>query len=353
MPDPSPTALATRASWKAPTLRRSRHAGTRRSARRSVLAYLLPIHLGQVVVWQLAALAAIGWFRPVGTRTVVVLTLGGLAVLATSVRVRGRCGYEWLVAWLTFRRSRATEALPELDLRVHTDRVGNRTGLAGLDGSWSAAIRLRATDAVDPARVVAMLDEYFGGGEIRLAATQLVIRTTTGSDGPDRAYWLAVRYDPAQGPRAAQARGGGELGALRTTASAAYRLARLLDDAGYPATVLDERALRDQLARAAGDGPARETWRDWTVDAVRQRSYRPSYGADPASALDRYASGAAGTWVSYTLRRRPRGAVGAEVLVRVGDGEPRDLGVALDPLDGRHAAATRATLPLALATRVR
>jgi type VII secretion protein EccE len=351
MPDPSPTAVATHA-WEKPTLHRSRHAGPGRRARRAPLDYLLPVHLGQVVVWQLAALAAIGWFRPVGTRTVVVLALGGLAVLASSVRVGGRCGYEWLATWLTYRRARETAPLPELDLRTHTDRVGNRTGLAGLGGSWSAAIRLRAAGDVDPAGLVAVLGDYFRGGEIRLAAAQLAIRTT----GTDRAYWVAVRYDPEQGPQAARARGGGELGALRTTASAAYRLARLLDDAGYPGRVLDERELADQLARAAGDGPAHEaheTWRDWTVADVRHRCYRPSYGSDPAAMLDRTATGAAATWVSYTLRRRPRGAVGAEVLVRVVDGEPRDLGVVLDRLDGRHAAASRATLPLALATRVR
>lgn len=351
MPDPSPAPVATRERPAASTNAPNPAPGRRRAHRthRSPLAYLLPVHLTQIVVWQLAVLAGIGWFRPVGARTVVVLAVAGLAVLATSVRVDGRCGYEWLASWIAYRRRPEPAPLPELDLRTHTDRLGSRTGLAGVDGAWSAAIRLRDAAGVDTDRLVAVLDDYFGHGEIRLASAQLTVRTTIGADGPERAHWLAVRYDPALGPQAARARGGGELGALRATASAAYRLARLLDDAGFPGTVLDERALREQLRMVAGAGDAAEAWPEWTVGASRQRCYRPSYGADATAVLDRYATGAAFTCASYTLRRRPRGAVATEVLVRVGDGEPRGVGVVLDPLDGRHAMAARATLPLALA----
>lgn len=349
MSDPSPAALS---AWQAPTLHRSRHAGPRR-VRRSPLAYLLPIHLAQVIVWQLAVLAAIGiaWSRPYGPRTVVVLGLAGLAVLATSVRVHGRCGYDWLAARVAFHRSRDVASPPDLDLRTHTDRLGNRTGLAGLGATWSAAIRLRDPGWADTTRLVAVLDEYFRHSEVRLAAAQLSVCTVATPNGPRRTFWLAVRYDPARDPRAAQARGGGELGALRTTASAAHRLARQLDDAGYFATVLEEGELREQLRWLAGPVDAveaRESWHAWQIGASRQRCYRPSHGTSPTVVLDRYPPGAVFTCVSYTLRHRSRDRVAADVLLRLGDGDPRQVGVPLDPVNGRHLAAVRETLPLAL-----
>lgn len=354
----------------------------RRRTRRSPLAVLLPIHLGQVVVWQLAVLASIMvWMRSGGTYAVVVVELAALIVLATSVRVGDLCGYEWLSTWISFRRSRATH--PELDLRTHTDRLGNRTGIAGLGGTWSAAIRLRESGPVDMARLVGVLNDYFAHSEVPLVGAQLAVRTAPYWPTQGRAIWLAVRFDPDFGVQATLARGDGELGALRATASAVHRLAQLLEDAGLPGKVLDERSLFEQLSlvAAAGDagspgntadpaatgipggaagqvGPGgpiganetRETWQSWTVGGWTQRCFRPAFGAHPTLLLDRYVMRAAFTCVSYTLHRRPRNRIGTQVLVRIGgsDGKPREIGVPLDALNGRHAAAYRATLPLAL-----
>ena len=233
-------------------------------------------------------------------------------------------------------------------------------------------MRLAAPAGVDPAQVAAVLDEAYRTGEIRLAAAQLVMWTAPPDPDdalgePARTVWLAVRYVAAADPQATRARGGGELGALRATASATFSLARRLDDAGYACSVLDGAALREQLLVALGAdihtdplvaGSVAETWQSHAIAAIPQACYRPGYGADPLSLLGRPCSGVAFTCVSYTLRRRPRGRIGRELIVRAGRLDPdasslgdalsQGLATALDRLDGRHRAYTRSTLPLAL-----
>ena len=341
------------------------------------------MRLWQVVVWQLAVLAALTGLRPAGGREIAVLAVGGAAVLCSSVRIRGLTGCEWTAVAMRFQRARvrsepasAADALPallpSLQIRTHTDRAGNSVGIAGVGEGWSAAVRLAAPAGVDPAQVARVLDEAYRSGEIRLAAAQLVIWTVP--PNPDdslgesaRTLWLAVRYLAAEDPQATRARGGGELGALRATASATFSLARRLDDAGYACSVLDGAALHEQLLVALGEdidtgplvaGSVAETWQSHAIAAIPQACYRPSYGADPLSLLGRPSSGVAFTCESYTLRRRPRGRIGRELIVRAGALDPDAPGVgealtqgmatALDRLDGRHRAYTRSTLPLAL-----
>ena len=121
---------------------------TPRKVRRPLPAYLLPVRLWQVVVWQIAVLAALATWRPFDARTITALSVGGVAVLATSVRVRGRCGCEWLATAVTFRRRGDVDAadppgdpletvLPALQIRNHTDRAGNSVGIAGVGDGWS------------------------------------------------------------------------------------------------------------------------------------------------------------------------------------------------------------------------
>ena len=73
---------------------------------------MLPVRLWQVVVWQLAVLAALAWLRPAGAREIAVLAVGGVAVVSSSVRIRGLTGCEWGAVTLRFRRTRVRSEAP-------------------------------------------------------------------------------------------------------------------------------------------------------------------------------------------------------------------------------------------------
>src|SRR5439155_9232388 len=106
--------------------------------------------------------------------------------------------------------------------------------------------------------------------DLPLAAVQLLTWAVPRDGRVYRVRWLTVRYRPDEAPIAALAGGGGEVGALRSTASAALSLMVALAEAGHPSTVLEAGELADELRVALGVPPARhepdtdcDTWRGW------------------------------------------------------------------------------------------
>lgn len=323
----------------------------------------------QVAVWEIAALATVlaltlhHLSRPVVTTVVAV---AAVLVAVTSVRVAGHHLAGWTSIWLGFRLRRHDDRRDSPDplhrvagavrVRQHVDRAGNRFGVAEVDGGWSAIVRLTGHSAPDPRELVAILRATYERVDIPLASAQLLTWTMSGEgSSPLRAHWLTVRYRPDEAPIAALARGGGALGALRSTACAALGLMGTLAEAGYESTVLEAGELADELRVALGaDRQAAEItdgWRSWTAGPVPQTCYTPLSHKDPARVLAAFVQGATFTAASYTLRRAPGGKQRADVTLRVGGGHAPTtsaLGVRVVPLHGRHAAAVRRTLPLAL-----
>jgi type VII secretion protein EccE len=252
-------------------------------------------------------------------------------------------------------------------------------GLVDLGDSLTAVVRLTPIVAPDPAGLLAVLSETFDRTDIPLAGAELVVwsmpsppRARYYGDQRDleplQVYWLAVRYRPADAPVAALARGGGDTGAARATATAATALAARLAIAGYPSLVVDEPELRQELLVALGSDhtalgggaelTGRETWRDWSIGTLRQLSFTPRTERDGMKVLGRWTAQASFTCTSYSLRRTARGEVRGDGRVRIGVHPTaripsaaqlgRALGVELLSRDGRHGTSVAETLPLAL-----
>ncbi|GAB3381653.1 type VII secretion protein EccE [Amycolatopsis echigonensis] len=332
--------------------------------------WLLPIRPLQAAGWEIAALALLLAFTVHGLAQPVRITvaaLAGLVLVTTSVRVAGRHFAGWAWTWLAhrLRRHDSRRDSPDALLRVagpvkvrqHVDRAGNRFGVAEVDGDWSAIVRL-TPGAGEPSTddLLAILRTTFQGTDIPLAAVQLLTWAVPREAQVYRVRWLAVRYRPDDAPIAALARGGGELGALRSTASAALSLMVALAEAGYPSTVLEAGELTNELRVALGvstgnpesDG---DFWRAWKWGGLTQTCYSPRSSRGLARTLGTAVPGAAFTATSATLRRTPGGREKLELTIRVGaraEEVPVPQGVSVVPLHGGHGAAVRRTLPLAL-----
>jgi type VII secretion protein EccE len=290
-----------------------------------------------------------------------VSVAAGLVVLLTSVRFAGRHLAGWAVTWTAFRLRRHDTRRDSPDpllcvagpvkVRQHVDRAGNRFGVAEVDGGWSALVRLTpGAGSPSPATLVDALRAAYRRTDVPLASAQLLTWAIPRGEQVLRVHWLAVRYRPDLAPIAALARGGGDLGALRSTASAALSLMGSLAEAGYPSTVLEAGELAEELRVALGvqgsaDAPP-DRWRSWVWGAAAQRCFTPR----SARILDVSVPDAAFTATSYTLTRTPGGREKTEVTIRVGarPGTPVPAPDAAAPLHGRHGDAVRKTLPLAL-----
>jgi len=337
-----------------------------------------------VAAWEFAALAvvfAVGRVTPVREAAVA---LAAVVLLSTSVRIGGCCLSQWAYALVCYRLRRQPPVrqtgdaqplavlVPDLRLRQHVDRAGNHVGLAMCDDSLTAVVRLAPATRPDPRTLIAVLQDAFASPMVPLAGAQVVVWTVAGLAEPPaavpepaRVYWLALRYRPGQAPQAAQARGGGEVGAMRAAASAAFNLTMRLDEAGYTSAVLDRVALTSELMVAVGtkaNTPASapslmETWGAWSAAGLRQVCYRPDRSLNPATLLDRWVPAAAFSCVSYTLARTPWGHVRSDVVVRLGtaaaNGGRRPapgsaFGSNTVPTAGQHHRYARQTLPLAI-----
>ncbi|MGW5719103.1 type VII secretion protein EccE [Amycolatopsis sp. NPDC003865] len=327
------------------------------------LPWLLPVRPLQAALWEIAGIAVLlawlvdGVSQPV---RIGVSAAAGLLVLLTSVRFAGRHLAGWALTWTAFRLRRHDTRHESPDpllhvagpvkVRQHVDRAGNRFGVAEVDGGWSALVRLTQGPGA-PGPLVDALHEAYRRTDVPLASAQLLTWAIPRGEQVLRVRWLAVRYRPDLAPVAALARGGGDLGALRSTASAALSLMGALAEAGYQSTVLEAGELAKELRVALGvqgaPGGEPDRWRSWTWGGGAQMCFRPR----SARVLDFSVPGAAFTATSYTLTRTPGGREKAEVTIRVGarPGAPVPApGIPVVPLHGRHGAAVRQTLPLAL-----
>ncbi|WP_431925301.1 type VII secretion protein EccE [Amycolatopsis tucumanensis] len=335
-----------------------------RPRRFTVAPFVLPIGFAQIAVWESALVATLLAVHDVLPAKLVVTVLAVLVIASTSVRFAGRHLAGWALTWVSYRllqhdeRRQAADPLRVLAhdfrLRQHVDRAGNRFGVAGVGDGWTTVIRLREGVEPDVAKVLDLLRAACDNPEIPLAGAQLLVRTSFG----ERTYLVAVRYRASEAPLAALARGGGEAGELRATTRAALALMGALAKAGYGSTLLEAGELATELRATLGaDAPAPVTdgWRSWSAGGTAQAGFVPLTREDVPVLLTSTARGAALTVASFTLRRNRFGRLVEEVTLRLaryaGTRRPprtRDLDVPVVPLYGRHAAAVRRTLPLAL-----
>jgi type VII secretion protein EccE len=341
---------------------------TRTVAGAAALHWLLPIRPLQAALWEIAAIAVLLVFAVDGVSQlarIITASAAGVLVLATSVRFAGRHAAGWLLTWAAYRLRRhdTRREVPDplhrlagaVRVRQHVDRAGNRFGVAEVGDGWSAIVRLTpGSVAPGPGTLVEILRDAYRGTGIPLSSAQLLTWTVPNGQSVLRIHWLAMRYRPEDAPIAALARGGGELGALRSTACAALSLMGSLAEAGFESTVLEAGELAQELRVALGTGQDTpvDRWRSWDGGGASQVCYRPRSERDLVRTLDLYVPGSAFTATSYTLHRSPGGREKSEVTIRVGGRAAgaaiRPDGIAVTPLHGRHAAAVRRTLPLAL-----
>jgi type VII secretion protein EccE len=363
--------------------------GKARSRGRGRIGVLRPVRIGQVALWEIALVAVAATVWPWRIVSIVVAAVAAVTIIVTSVRLSGLCCYQWVGVLFRYRARRAgqrpakrtdplTAVVPGVTLRRQIDRAGNRAGLADLGDSLSAVVRLTPTASPNPALPLAVLVNSFDRTDIRLAGAQLVVwsmpsppRARYYGDQRDlepmQVYWLALRYRPADAPVAALARGGGDTGAAKATATAALALVARLAEAGYSGVVVDEPELRQELLVALGSdhstlgGAAftvKETWHDWSIGTLRQLCFAPRTERDAVAMLGKWTPQASFTCTSYSLRRTSRGEVHGEGRVRIGVHPTarvptaaalgRALGVELLSRNGRHGSSVADTLPLAL-----
>jgi type VII secretion protein EccE len=322
-----------------------------------------------VATWQLAVLAVLATGFRVSPGTVTVMALAGLLVAATSVRVGGLCGYQWVVVLARYvLRRRRTAArtpvravAPKLAVHQHEDRVGNRTGIATLDGDHVAVVRLVPATHPDPRLLVSLLHKAIDRDDYPISGARLVVLAVPASPWPARMYWLALRYRAADAPWAALARGGGVAGCRKAVASAAQRLVSDLAGAGCAGTALDAPELSSELLVALGvshGARAEESWRHWSAGSVRQACFTPRSPADAFPLLGRCVPDATFTCTAYSVTRAiPGGPPRVTATIRLGvlgkqfwltpERVAGKLGVRLLPANGRQVDGVLATLPLA------
>lgn len=290
------------------------------------------------------------------------------------------------------------------DLTVATtrDHDGREVGLLGYGGGWSAVLTADAAGPDGAALVPGDADA--GAASFPLAAlagcladrgvvldavsavwhcrpvaedtpAAAAYREVLGALPPlaRREAWLVVRLDPARCPDAVAERGGGVLGAHRAVVGALARIGRVLAEHGTPVRPLSADDVLDAatLAADADDEPARltEHWRAVVVGEVGHAAYAVTgwpTGAVPERLTALTATAGRTCTLALTLEPDPRAgreqrdAVGLRGTVRLTADTPdaleecgrelvargHGLGVALDALDGQHAAGLAATLPL-------
>jgi type VII secretion protein EccE len=282
------------------------------------------------------------------------------------------------------------------------DHDGREVGLLGHAGGWSAVLALDPTGADGGAGLVAS-DAPTGAASFPLAALAGTLadrgvvldaisavwhcRPVTDDTPAAAAYrevlgplapvsrreaWLVVRLDPARCPDAVAERGGGVVGAHRAVVGALARISRVLADHDTAVRPLGADEVLDAAVEAAdADGPGdrlKEHWRAVVVGEVGHAAFgvtRWPTDAAPERLTDLTATAARTCTLALTLEpdATAESTVGLRGTVRLTADTPdalevagrelvargHALGVSLDPLDGQHAAALAATLPLGTA----
>ncbi|PVZ10276.1 type VII secretion protein EccE [Actinomycetospora cinnamomea] len=284
------------------------------------------------------------------------------------------------------------------------DHDGREVGLLGHGGGWSAVLAPDPVGADGGAGLVAD-DATAGSASFPLAALAgsladrgVVLdaisavwhcRPVAGDTPAAAAYrevlgplppvsrreaWLVVRLDPQRCPDAVAERGGGVVGAHRAVVGALARIGRVLADHGTTVRPLSADEVLDAALEAADadEGPGerlKEHWRAVVVGEIGHAAFAVTrWPADtaPARLTDLTATVARTCTLALTLEpgtRADEATVGLRGTVRLTADTPdaldvagrelvargHALGVALDPLDGQHAAGLAATLPLGTA----
>ncbi|MDQ2958587.1 MAG: type VII secretion protein EccE [Actinomycetota bacterium] len=365
-----------------------------------LLRILLPIRLGAVLGWEIAALAAAIGYQHREDRYgrqafYAVLAVAVLLVLLTSLRVAGLTGWERLRDGRRlqhrlrgYARDKAADTvqrrlLDGLTLNTHIDRAGNRTGLLGAELGWSALIKIGDAAVPDPAALIEAASRACLRPDLPLAAAQVLSWNVPSAWGEQREgnsanrtlrqYYLSVRTAENPSARAILARGGGPAGAQRATASAAAALAFELTRLGYPCSVLDSAELEQHVqlmsgasysAQPVNAGTAaapKETKDTWAVGRIQQSCFRIGGGTSQAAALN-WTAGSPLSFVigSCTITPDRRGQPRLEYLMRAAmisqqspltiEQASRTLDKRLIPLRYRQERYVRATLPVALPT---
>jgi len=361
------------------------------------------MRIEQILTWQAAAVAvlAVAAARP---ELLGPALGGGAAVVAfTLLRWRG----EWLYRWLGWRvgfaarsrrgsaRSGATnpalpglsDLLPELEVSTVAGRRGQQIGMVRDGRGWAAVIEISTGDELFPANrppamlPVSRLAELLSVDDVRLAGVQLLVHAVPppghGSTGPaDRpvpaaqGMWVVLRLDPMVAPGALISRTGGVEALHRALRRCTERAVETLTATGLSATPLAEAAVRGVLALSAppptpaGTPPPHgvERWAYWECGAAHVGYEVRAWPPDRlGSLLDAVlAVPALATVVAVTFRGTDPRSARLTGTVRLVAADPeaaaeagqslqksvQDRGGRLRRLDGRHAAAVLATLPL-------
>ncbi|GAA4569132.1 hypothetical protein GCM10023176_25020 [Micromonospora coerulea] len=347
-----------------------------------------PVVVGQLVVLELAALAAsASWSGPrwlAGSATV----LAAIVVVAAFARRGGRWWYEDLMLRrrLRRRRERARAAAPAGDPRlaalapeltvVELTERNTRLGIGQDDRGWFAAVALTglsgapagSVEAAVVDRALAVLADFTGP----VTQTQVVSHTLVWYPAPGappaahRTVWVALRLSVADARAETVSRGGGTRGVHRTVAAGVGRLGKALHAAGLSHRVLSRDELQAAVVSAAGldlapEAPA-ESWTSlrgggWTQRCLALRP-RPngSLGAlvDAVTATSAPSHTVAAVVLPGGRRVPPLLRVAAmdghaEALVKAVREVAKRAGLPARPLDGQHGPAVYATAPVGTA----
>ncbi|MCK2242478.1 MULTISPECIES: type VII secretion protein EccE [unclassified Crossiella] len=326
----------------------------------------------RILCWQLAAIStvlAIGRPWPLAT----ALGVSAALLALTAIRVRGR----WLTTLLatrirhTLRRRDHDLGAPEHDpaalltllapaTRARTATIGGvPAGLLSHPDELVVVLQPRAADSefLRAAAAGALLPDP--DPDMPEFGARLVVHTGPVRDRPPRT-WLAVRA--LRDPDICR-----DEDLTTALANTVRRVLRRLTRAGLPADALSEEDLRAVLPAlthtGSGRGETREDWRFWRAGAVAQAGFRLAGFAELSTSdrgplLERLLATAPGVAITVAVStgedREPTAVLriaatnGAVVDAAAADltylGER--LGVRLERLDGHHARALAATMPI-------
>jgi type VII secretion protein EccE len=378
--------------------------GPQRPARLPGRMTVLGLRAGQLIAWQLTAVAAVVALILRGPGTWALGAAALLGFCLTVPRWQHRWAYEWILTAWRFHRGPHT-SLPAIQVAPVRVRSGAEAGVVHDGEGFAVIVAVTPKPGLAPVTElpVAKLAGLLESADSLLSAVQVVIHSDCAASdaaaGPAAAYrnlgyhriprsqsaWIALRHDPAaSGYAAAGSPRDAHTSLVRALASRGQRAVELLGDLGLRGRLMDADSARDAAGRGllAAD-PGRSP--------AAQAGGRPLHGW-------RYVHGSTRSHVTYALRQWPAAGIpalqqalatapalavttailvtradtgppGLTATVRLaippGSGEPEvaaavtsaavSCGARLDRLNGEHVAGVLATLPLGRgpATRAR
>lgn len=342
----------------------------------------------QVVLLELAAAAAAGGVANKGGWLIAGLAVAALLCVLAAVPIGGRWAYQLALSYVAMVRRRRLVRGPGLQsllggyqvTTVPAGRQGMTFGAVAAGHTWTVPIEV-ALDRVlndDLPVPVDQLATLLRVEDVPMASVRLVTMVSPARHGsaipPVVARYVLVTLDLAIASAAVAARGGTDAAVAQILRRCALRAEEILAANGLSVRRLDEAGVVALFASLAGPSsvaaggplpPTIETWRDIRVGGTWSMSFGVrGGGADLADRVFSLASTAPGpvAVTSLVLRRGGRASVAANLLVRVsGPGQDpdrsvattladraRELGLALQRLDGEQGTLLRATTPVGL-----